>query len=118
MIEMGFRPATAAEKKKYAHLLKCSAPADKVRVRRYANSGLTEHRRAASFSMTDKRIYVERRSEGDYAVRRAGSERASAVASTQAQAIQKARELNPGVSPRVERVRNTETGGRDKWRKA
>lgn len=67
--------------------------------------------------MSDKRIYVERRDAGDYAVRRAGSERASAVEPTQAAAIERARELNPGVAPHVERVRDTDVGGRDKWRK-
>jgi len=69
-------------------------------------------------SEPDKRLYVERRPEGDYAVRRADSKRASAVAPTQKEAIEKARELNPGVAPRVERVRNTKFGKRDRWRKA
>ncbi len=64
-----------------------------------------------------KKIYVEQRPDGEYAVRRSGSERASAVAPTQQKAIEKARELNPGVAPHVERVRETKTGGRDKWRK-
>lgn len=63
-------------------------------------------------------VYVERRDEGDYAVRRGGSERASDVRPTQREAIERARELNPGHSPSVERVRNTDVGGRDKWRKA
>jgi hypothetical protein len=67
--------------------------------------------------MSNKRIYVERRSEGDYAVRRANSERASAVEQTQAKAIERARELNPGIAPHVERVRDTVVSGRDKWRK-
>jgi len=67
--------------------------------------------------MSDKRIYVERRPEGDYAVKRPGAERASAVEPTQKQAIEKARELNPGVAPHVERVRDTSAGHRDKWRK-
>jgi hypothetical protein len=67
--------------------------------------------------MSDKRIYVERRPEGDYAVRRPDSERASAVEPTQAEAIERARELNPGVAPHVERVRDTDACGRDKWRK-
>lgn len=67
--------------------------------------------------MADKRIYVERRPEGDYAVRRPSSERASAVEPTQAKAIERAREINPGVAPHVERVRDTDAGGRDKWRK-
>jgi uncharacterized protein YdaT len=67
--------------------------------------------------MTNKKIFVERRPEGDYAVRRDGSERASAVEPTQKEAIERARELNSGIAPHVERVRDTSTGGRDKWRK-
>jgi hypothetical protein len=67
--------------------------------------------------MKNKKIYVERRPDGDYAVRRGGSERASAVEPTQKEAIERARELNPGVAPHVERVRDTERGSRDKWRK-
>jgi hypothetical protein len=63
-------------------------------------------------------MYVERRPEGDFAVRRAGAERASAVAPTQAKAIQRAREISPGVAPDVERVRHTNLGKPDQWRKA
>ena len=51
------------------------------------------------------------------AVRRGGSERASAVTPTQQQAIERARELNPGHEPLVERVRHTNVGDPDKWRK-
>ncbi len=68
--------------------------------------------------MVDKnQLFVERREQGDYAVRKPNSERASAVAPTQKEAIARAKELNPKSTPLVERVRNTETGGRDKWRK-
>jgi hypothetical protein len=67
--------------------------------------------------MTNKKNYVERRPEGDYAVRKAGAERASAVEPTQKESIERAKELNPGVAPHVERVRDTRVGGRDKWRK-
>ena len=67
--------------------------------------------------MADKKIYVERRNEGDYAVRRAGSERASAIEPTQHKAIERARELNPGIAPHVERVRHTQGGNPDKWRR-
>lgn len=63
-------------------------------------------------------MYVERRPEGDFAVRRAGAERASALAPTQAKAIQRAREISPGVAPDVERVRHTNRGKSDQWRKA
>ena len=67
---------------------------------------------------TKNQLFVERRPEGDYAVRRPDSARASAVLPTQAEAIQKAREMNPGHSPLVERVRHTDVGNPDKWRKA
>lgn len=66
----------------------------------------------------DKRVYVERRPEGDYAVRRASSERASDVLPTQREAIERARELSPGSRPQVERVRKGSGSSPDKWRKA
>ncbi len=68
--------------------------------------------------MGKKNLYVERRPGGDYAVRRPGSERASAVEPTQAEAIERAREIEPGVAPDVERVRHTGRGKPDQWRKA
>ena len=66
--------------------------------------------------MTEK-IFVERRPEGDYAVRRPNSQRASGVATTQAQAIAIARKVNPDGPVLVERVRTTPHGKPDKWRK-
>jgi hypothetical protein len=63
------------------------------------------------------KLFIERRDEGDYAVRRPDSERASATELTQAEAIERAREIDPDATIQVERVRNTEKGGRDKWRK-
>lgn len=63
------------------------------------------------------RFFIERREQGDYAVRRPGSERASAVEQTQSEAIARARELKPDATVLVERVRNTSEGSRDKWRK-
>jgi hypothetical protein len=69
------------------------------------------------FTMADKRLFVEQRPEGDYAVRRPNSERASAVLPTQAQAIERAKQLNPSSSPLVERVRHTSAGKPDQWRK-
>lgn len=68
--------------------------------------------------MTNRKLFVEKRPEGDYAVRRANSDRASDVLSTQGKAIERARELNPGHSPDVERVRHTNRGRPDQWRKA
>lgn len=66
--------------------------------------------------MSDDKFFIERRPGGDYAVRKPGSERASAIADTQAEAIQKARNLNQDATIHVERVRDTEKGHRDKWR--
>jgi len=65
----------------------------------------------------NKQIFVERRPEGDYAIRRPNSQRASDVAATHAEAIDRARELNPGGTVLVERVRTTSVGKPDKWRK-
>lgn len=62
-------------------------------------------------------LYVERRPDtNDYAVRRADSSRASAVCPTQAEAIARAKELEPKSTPMVERVRRTTGGHPDKWR--
>jgi hypothetical protein len=62
-------------------------------------------------------LFIEQRNDGDYAIRRPGAERASGVEQTQAEAIERAREIEPNASILVERVRNTNIGGRDKWRK-
>jgi hypothetical protein len=67
--------------------------------------------------MGDDNLFIERRDQGDYAVRKPGSDRASAVEPTQKEAIERARELNPDAAIHVERVRNTDAGSPDKWRK-
>jgi Uncharacterized protein conserved in bacteria (DUF2188) len=64
------------------------------------------------------KFFIERREkEGDYVVRRPGSDRASGREDTQAEAIDRAREIDPNATIEVERVRNTNRGGRDKWRR-
>ena len=68
--------------------------------------------------MSKGNVFVEQRPQKDFAVRREGSERASAIEPTQAKAIARAREMFPGVSPDVERVRHTSQGKPDQWRKA
>ncbi len=68
--------------------------------------------------MAKNELYIERREQGDFAVRRPGSVKASAILPTQAKAIERAREINPDAAVHVERVRETNRGGRDKWRKA
>jgi pyridoxine/pyridoxamine 5'-phosphate oxidase len=67
--------------------------------------------------MSNKDFFVERRPQGDFAVRRANSERASAVAPTQAKAIAEAQRLEPKATVLVKRVRHTSVGKPDKWRK-
>ena len=61
--------------------------------------------------------YIERREEGDFAVRKPNSERASAVEPTQEKAIERAKEMNPDATVHVERQRHTTKGDPDKWRK-
>ncbi|HEM7879851.1 MULTISPECIES: DUF2188 domain-containing protein [Burkholderia] len=53
----------------------------------------------------------------NYAVRHPDSQRASATATTQREAIERAGELNPSGLVLVERVRTTSAGKPDKWRK-
>src|ERR1039458_8025858 len=77
----------------------------------YIESALHETARYSTFVsgglMGKKEIYIERRPQGDYAVRRPGSDRASAVEPTQADAINRAGQIAPNASVLVERVRNT-----------
>lgn len=68
--------------------------------------------------MAKNELYIERREQGDYAVRRPGSERASAILPTQSAAIERAREISPDAAVHVERVRDTDIGVRDRWRRA
>jgi hypothetical protein len=67
--------------------------------------------------MSKNEFFIEQRADGNYAIRRPGSERASAVTPTQSEAIERAQEMDREATIHVERVRNTSVGGRDKWRK-
>ncbi len=64
----------------------------------------------------EEQIYIKEREYGKYAIRRGNSERASAVANTQEEAVEVASRVFPGIDPHIERVRNVKTGGRDQWR--
>jgi hypothetical protein len=66
--------------------------------------------------MSNDQFYVERRPDGSYAASRGGADRASAIERTQAEAIERAREIAPNAPIHVERVRNTNRGHRDEWR--
>ncbi len=66
--------------------------------------------------MTDKHYFVEMNDDGKFAVRAKGSERASSLHDTQAEAITEANRLNPSDQADVERVRTSAGGGPDKWR--
>ena len=78
-------------------------------------SVLSDESSEVGVNMSD--IFVERRPDGAYAIRKPGSERASAIESTQAAAIERARQLNPTATVLVERVRYTTGGKPDKWRR-
>ena len=52
-----------------------------------------------------------------FAEQRPGASRASAILSTQAEAIARAEEIDPNAEIMVEHVRNTSVGGRYQWRK-
>jgi hypothetical protein len=67
--------------------------------------------------MSNHNLFVEQRPQGNYAVRRPNSQRASAVLPTQAVAIARARQLDPKAAIHVERVRHTTQGGPDQWRR-
>jgi uncharacterized protein YwgA/O-acetyl-ADP-ribose deacetylase (regulator of RNase III) len=67
--------------------------------------------------MKDDEFFIEKRPEGDFAIRKPNSDRASAVEPTQADAIERARQMNPEATIHVERVRHTNAGSPDKWRK-
>jgi len=67
--------------------------------------------------MSGKLFIEHRETEGDYAIRRPGADRISDREPTQADAIERAREIDPNAAILVERVRNTDRGGRDKWRR-
>ena len=64
------------------------------------------------------KLFIERRDkEGDYAIRRRNADRISDHGATQAEAIERAREIDPKAAILVERVRNTDRGHPDKWRR-
>ena len=64
----------------------------------------------------DKNLFIEQHNDG-YAILRGGVKKPLAVEPTQDAAIEKARKLEPDAAIHVERVRNVEGGGRDKWRR-
>jgi hypothetical protein len=60
--------------------------------------------------------FVERRDDGKFVVKRENAKRASGVFDSQKEAIDAAREMTDGPV-HVARIRNTEGGSPDKWRK-
>jgi len=67
---------------------------------------------------TGKHYFVERNVEGRFTTIANGADRVSGIFDTQAEAIEYAKQLNPDDHPDVERVRDTKSGKRDKWRPA
>jgi hypothetical protein len=66
--------------------------------------------------MAKNEFFIEQRDDGRYNVLRPNADRASAATDTQAEAIAKAKQMDPGATIHVERVRDVGPG-RDKWRK-
>lgn len=66
--------------------------------------------------MSKQEFFIEKREQGDYAIRKPNSKRASDVESTQKEAIEKAKQLDPDATVHVERVRYTDRDKPDKWR--
>ncbi len=95
----------------------CKDNASSIYSTRVASRAQHVEVRKVNSEMNTDQLFVERRPQGDYAVRKGNAERASAVLPTQRAAIQRARELNPNSNPLVERVRHTTGGVPDKWRK-
>lgn len=65
--------------------------------------------------MANDEFFIERREDGKYKVLKPDAGRASAIADTQKEAIERAKELNPDAARHIERVRDVGPG-RDKWR--
>jgi hypothetical protein len=66
--------------------------------------------------MGKKEYFIEKTEQGEFAIRKPNSQRASAVEATQKKAIEKANQLDPDATIHAERVRHTEGGNPDKWR--
>ena len=64
----------------------------------------------------DKNLFIEQHKDG-YAILRGGVKEPLAVEPAQDAAIEKARKLESAAAIHVERFRNVEGGGRDKWRR-
>jgi hypothetical protein len=69
--------------------------------------------------MGSKKLYIEYRPrQDDYAVKKGDSKTPLAATSTQKEAIDLAKKMDPGHSPDVARVKHTNKGKPDQWRKA
>jgi len=67
--------------------------------------------------MSGKLFIARRPEENDYAIRRPGAQRISDHEPTQAEAIERAKEIDPSAAILVSRVRYTDRGQPDKWRR-
>jgi len=68
-------------------------------------------------NQNDDHFYIEQTPDGDYTASRGGAQRASAKEPTQGDAIARAKQIDPGAPIHVERVRHTNVGKPDQWRK-
>lgn len=63
-------------------------------------------------------FYIEPNNNGGYNITKGGGKRASDTADTQGKAIERAKDLNPDAPIHVARVRETDKGHPDQYRKA
>jgi hypothetical protein len=66
--------------------------------------------------MAENNLFIEKHNDG-YHVQQGDVSKTVHVAPTQEKAIEWAQKNHSGAAIHVERVRDVETGGRDKWRK-
>ena len=65
--------------------------------------------------MPDLSLYIARNNEGNFEVKRPGSKNYIAILSTQNEAVEVSRNLNPDADIFIEKIIDKNIGGRDKW---
>lgn len=74
-------------------------------------------RRISYVTRNNNQWYIEKTQDGQFSAKKGGAQRASALEHTQGDAIARAKEIDPKAAIHVERVRHTDVGSPDKWRK-
>ena len=67
--------------------------------------------------MKKRNVYIEPRPNGTFAIMKPNAQRASKICDTQHEAIEASKALFPGVKPDIARVKHTNQGKPDQFRK-